>query len=147
MPDFYDREGKLLATGDYPLHAGSKPRKGEHRYPPLEEGEPTTNTRPPHGWTCFHCGETFTNAGSAADHFGSDPDSVPGCLLKVQLGEERGLLMALRRLEDGLQGLRSILNDEGWSLDEGPQQAVDRAWDRVHELMEILQPWRKGEEA
>jgi hypothetical protein len=62
--------------------------------------EPTgTYPRPPHGWTCFHCGETFKTPGSARDHFGRTPDSRPGCILKVQLGEERGLLMELRRVE------------------------------------------------
>ncbi|MEE8059407.1 MAG: hypothetical protein V3T17_16460 [Pseudomonadales bacterium] len=28
---------------------------------------------PAHGWTCFHCGETFTAVGAARDHFGADP--------------------------------------------------------------------------
>lgn len=26
--------------------------------------------KPEHGWTCFHCGETFTTPGSARDHWG-----------------------------------------------------------------------------
>lgn len=28
---------------------------------------------PPHGWTCFHCAQTFTTWPSAAAHFGDDP--------------------------------------------------------------------------
>lgn len=52
---------------------------------------------PPHGWTCFHCGGTFTTPGAARDHFGFDPSADPACRIKV--GEERGLVMALRRLE------------------------------------------------
>lgn len=51
-------------------------------------------------WKCFHCGETFTDRGSAADHFGADPTNKPGCLIKVELGGERGLLMALRQAEE-----------------------------------------------
>lgn len=54
---------------------------------------------PPHGWICFHCGETFRTTGAAADHFGATPEATPGCLIKVQLGDERGLQMALRKVE------------------------------------------------
>lgn len=52
---------------------------------------------PLHGWTCFHCGETFHTPGAARDHFGPTPASAPGCIIKA--GEERGLLMALRKAE------------------------------------------------
>lgn len=55
--------------------------------------------KPEHGWTCFHCGETFTTVGSAEDHFGPTPRSEPGCIIKVKLGEERGLQMELRKVE------------------------------------------------
>jgi hypothetical protein len=117
----------------------------EHRFPQPEPGEPEEfNERPPHGWTCFHCGETFTNAGSARDHFGGDPDSVPGCVLKVQLGGERGMLMAMRRLEEGLADIRFALNDEHWDTTKGPEDAISRAWDMTVELQEILQRWRRG---
>ena len=53
--------------------------------------------RPSHGWTCFHCGETFTTIGAARDHFGADQIADPACRIKI--GEERGLVMALRRAE------------------------------------------------
>lgn len=59
-----------------------------------------TYEKPPHGWTCFHCGETFTTVGAARDHFGAAPDATPGCMERVRLGAERGLLMALRKAED-----------------------------------------------
>lgn len=66
-----------------------------------DEQQPSTYITPAHGWTCFHCGETFPGnfAGSrrARDHFGHDPLSDPACRIKA--GEERGLLMALRRAE------------------------------------------------
>lgn len=52
---------------------------------------------PPHGWTCFHCGDTFTTPGAARDHFGFDPSADPACRIKI--GEERGLVMELRRVE------------------------------------------------
>ena len=57
---------------------------------------------PDHGWTCYHCGENFTSTGGARDHFGSTPDAEPGCCIKVRLGGERGLLMALREAESRL---------------------------------------------
>ena len=61
--------------------------------------------KPEHGWTCFHCGETFTTVGSAGDHFGADPSAPPACMIKV--GEERGLVMYIRRLEKANRGLRA----------------------------------------
>ena len=59
-----------------------------------------TYPMPAHGWTCFHCGETFKTPGAAQIHFGFDPSSDPGCRIKV--GAERGLLMALRKAEEEL---------------------------------------------
>ncbi len=114
----------------------------EHRFPPNEPGDPEFNNRPPHGWTCFHCGETFTTIGGAQDHFGADPDSVPGCILKVQFGGERGMLQTMRRIEVGLTILRAVLNEENWNIDEGPGDAVSRAWNRVIEIQGLLQQWR-----
>lgn len=64
--------------------------------------ENETNEYPPAGWTCFHCGETFNTVGGAIDHFGAKPDAVPGCIVKVTLGPERGLLEALRSAESRL---------------------------------------------
>lgn len=60
---------------------------------------------PAQGWTCFHCGERFTKVATARDHFGATPDRAPGCTLKVDLGAERGLLMALRKSEAELAQL------------------------------------------
>jgi hypothetical protein len=65
-----------------------------------------TYERPAHGWTCFHCGETFTTPGGARDHFGADPTCEPGCIMKVRLGGERGMLMELRRQEAEYEKLR-----------------------------------------
>ncbi|MCW3477391.1 hypothetical protein [Limobrevibacterium gyesilva] len=69
------------------------------------KAEPATYLKPKHGWTCFHCGETFTTPGSARDHFGADPLAEAGCQIKA--GEERGLLMALRRAEKELERYRA----------------------------------------
>lgn len=59
-----------------------------------------TYQMPPNGWTCFHCGETFTTVGAARIHFGADQSAQPGCMEKVAVGAERGLLMALRKAEE-----------------------------------------------
>lgn len=67
---------------------------------------------PEHGWTCFHCGETFTTAGSAADHFGAAPDATPGCLIRVQYGDERGLQMDLRKAEARIKELEADIENE-----------------------------------
>ena len=71
-----------------------------------------TYTAPAHGWTCFHCGETFTTVGSARDHFGAQPDATPGCMLKVTFGDERGWLMELRKLEAAVERWRNDAFDE-----------------------------------
>jgi hypothetical protein len=39
-----------------------------------------TYPAPKHGWTCFHCGETFKKPGAARDHFGPTPDWSPLCI-------------------------------------------------------------------
>ena len=73
-----------------------------------------TYPQPSHGWTCFHCGETFTTVGAARDHFGEDMAGEPGCRIRVQVGEERGLLMALRKAEAQVSELRA----ESWGRRE-----------------------------
>lgn len=64
------------------------------------------------GWQCFHCGEIFETVGGARDHFGAKQDAVPGCMIKVQLGAERGLLMKLREVEEELAKAQQQLLEE-----------------------------------
>jgi hypothetical protein len=64
---------------------------------------------PAHGWTCFHCGETFHSFEAAHGHFGADARSEPACRIKA--GSERGLLMALRRAESELERYRAEDSD------------------------------------
>ncbi len=114
----------------------------ESRFPPLEDGDPTTNPYPEGGWVCFHCGERFTVVGAARDHFGVDPDSEPGCILKVKLGNERGMLMAIRQIEAILMIILAQLNEENWDIRAKPEDAIDKVWHRVHDLLHVIQPWR-----
>lgn len=67
-------------------------------------------TAPEHGWTCFHCGETFTTPGSARDHFGFEPSADPACRIKV--GAERGLVMELRKAEQAAAEAWAALHSE-----------------------------------
>ena len=56
-----------------------------------------TYPMPKGGWVCYHCGEHFRTKGSARDHFGGDPGATAACQIKA--GDERGLVMALRKAE------------------------------------------------
>ena len=56
-----------------------------------------TYEAPTHGWTCFHCGETFTILSLARNHFGWTIDAEPAC--RIAQGE-RKLVGHIRYLED-----------------------------------------------
>lgn len=71
-----------------------------------------TRHTPQHGWTCFHCGETFTRESEAADHFGHSQLQEAACIVRVQHGGERGLLAALRKSECELVDALNAIHDE-----------------------------------
>lgn len=79
-------------------------------YNRLVEGK--TYIKPSDGWVCFHCGERFTTIGSARDHFGAEPDAKPGCMLKIENGDEKGLLMTLRETESRVIELLEIIANQ-----------------------------------
>lgn len=62
-------------------------------------------------WRCFHCEEEFTDAAAAGAHFGPDPASIPGCVIKLT-GGDLGLLARLRLLEHDYNVLRQDIEDE-----------------------------------
>jgi hypothetical protein len=70
--------------------------------------ERDTYPQPEHGWTCFHCGETFHAVGLAAVHFGSLIDGEPACRLNQK---ERGLAFQLRQAEEQLARYRAEDSD------------------------------------
>ena len=83
-----------------------------------------TYTMPAHGWTCFFCGETFKKYGAARDHFGAEPFATAACQIKV--GDERGLVMELRKAE----GERNHLRETAlflWKLLDDIDTASDMA--------------------
>lgn len=101
-----------------------------------------TYAKPAHGWTCFHCGETFTTFGSARDHFGATPNAEPGCLIKVRLGEERGLLMALRKAEAVLASA-PVAMPEWAELSDDQRRAIHHeafVWRRDGDTRGITKP-------
>lgn len=50
-------------------------------------------------WRCYHCGEVFTNAKYAAEHFGADEGATPACRLTYSEGH---LVTYIRKLEKEL---------------------------------------------
>lgn len=68
---------------------------------------PTEREIPPEGWTCFHCGETFRDAITAEDHFGSDQYEYvrPGCVDRLTYSE-RELRESLIDMAKELDGER-----------------------------------------
>ena len=79
--------------------------------------------RPEHGWTCFHCGETFHVMALAAAHFGSDP-AFHQTLCQIAK-QERGLGAALRKAEAELERLRSEERDQQQHYAMQAQHTVD----------------------
>lgn len=53
-----------------------------------------TYPQPKHGWTCFHCGETFHTEKAARLHFGPRPYCKTACTMSA-----REVLHELRRTE------------------------------------------------
>lgn len=72
---------------------------------------------PKHGWTCFHCGETFITPKEAEIHFGFTMASEPGC--RIKYGAERGLLIRLREVEKELA--------HAWGIIHGESSEAERA--------------------
>ena len=86
---------------------------------------PETYPAPAHGWTCFHCGETFHSPGGARDHFGFDPAATPACLLtrdhvQSELRRFRWIEGELRPIVDRLHSLRELLDGAPWDGEETP---------------------------
>ena len=92
--------------------------------------------RPRHGWMCFHCGEVFHTPGEARDHFGFSPAATPAC--RIKLGDERGLVMALRHAEQERDELKVRLNAVRLGLDK---ELEDESVERFRATRE----WYKGE--
>lgn len=75
-------------------------------------------------WTCFHCGEIFTDRTCAARHFGPDEDAKPACLIKA--GAEGSLLRALRDAEASAAEAWGLLHAESGDFARAYHAAVAR---------------------
>jgi hypothetical protein len=53
---------------------------------------------PEHGWTCFHCGETFTHQMAARLHFGASIHDEPKC--QISAHKLRAMEQQLRRYQE-----------------------------------------------
>ena len=69
--------------------------------------ETDTYPQPEHGWTCFHCGETFKHQTLARIHFGHYPTATPACQLSPAHVREE--LRRYRMQESKLQDIRNRL--------------------------------------
>ena len=93
------------------------------------------------GWVCFHCGERFTTPGSAEDHFGESPDKTAACRIKV--GEERGLVMALRREErrhSSKTPKREEVNMGGLSAIKSMNRVIDAHGEEIRKELALQMP-------
>lgn len=90
---------------------------------------------PKHGWTCFHCDETFKSERDARTHFGDSERDKPACQIKA--GAERGLVDALRRAEADAAEAWSIIHDESSQIEEAYRQQGARHSNQLR-LMEEL---------
>ena len=81
-----DREARLAAVRVGEKLGATPP--GRRIVPrPSPEGVRTgfgTYDKPEHGWTCFHCGVTFTSTNKARDHFGHDVAATPACQVPAE---------------------------------------------------------------
>lgn len=80
-----------------------------------------TYTPPEHGWTCFHCGETFMHPNAARLHFGASVDDEPKC--QISAHRLRGMEAELRRYREEDTDLHRQLR----SMEADHQVALRRA--------------------
>lgn len=70
----------------------------------LQTSEKKMNPTPPHGWTCFHCGEhfapTFAGQQAARHHFGDSPIEQPACTIDAHAFRAMQDLCARYQSED-----------------------------------------------
>ena len=100
------------------------------------------------GWVCFHCGERFTTPGAASDHFGARPGNGLAC--KIKAGDERGLVMTLRKTQAERDEARREADELAQDLKLATDLAhgSDKLWDErgkqlaaLREALGELESW------
>lgn len=67
-----------------------------------------------HGWTCFHCGDTFKTPETAMEHFGPTPDVTPECV-DLTTSSYQDLV---RRTREAEHTMRRAIDERNRALDE-----------------------------
>ena len=91
--------------------------------------ERDTYPQPEHGWTCFHCGETFMHQKLAREHFGNYPSATPACQLTPDHVREelRRYRVQEAKLEDIRTRLASLVELTDYNaMDREIAQALDK---------------------
>lgn len=60
-------------------------------------------------WTCFHCGESFTDRRRAASYFGTNEDAEPACRIDINA---KSLIDRLRQAETDCDEMRQLMANE-----------------------------------
>lgn len=96
-----------------------------------------TYPQPEHGWTCFHCGETFTDRHLARDHFGHYPSAYPACQLAPE--HVRRELRLFRCQEGALAPIKDRLGNmvEGFPYESMERHAAKELYDIAIKLFDI----------
>lgn len=89
---------------------------------------------PKHGWTCFHCNETFTDRWSALNHFGGDEGKIPACQIK---SGERGLVETIRELESEVARAYAALHEENGDAVKAMHGMVARHQTALRQMEEL----------
>lgn len=104
----------------------------------LTDGE-DTYPAPRHGWTCFHCGETFKTEEGARIHFGETPSCAEA--LRSELSKAQTLMKKMsdwfERATDGEAG-SDYLNGEGRWTAENPESGWSDGEAIVREIRDVL---------
>lgn len=99
-----------------------------------------------HQWRCFHCGEVFTDATLAAEHFGNRGDEKPAACLIAEAREADRLRALLREAMAALQeyGRFSPLSVNGGSWISFPPQQLAHSAELAAKIRAELEPDAKG---
>lgn len=101
---------------------------------------PDTYPTPEHGWTCFHCGETFMHQNAARLHFGASVYDEPKC--QISAHRLRAMEEELRRYRaqdsDADRAMHAMVADHQVALRRAEEQGYARGLDAAKRYPETL---------
>lgn len=95
------------------------------------QGEQDTYPAPEHGWTCFHCGETFTHPNAARLHFGASIHDEPKC--QISAHRLRAMENELRRYREEDTDLHRALAAKSAEMARAVREAEEKGYARALE--------------